>query len=306
MVDAVAARDEGQVDASAARRRTLLPAWLRHTLRIPHGAFGVSVVVIVALAAVVSLVWTPQPLWHTDPANGFAAPSPTNWLGTDQIGRDTFSWLLAGCRATLIVAVGATVLTLVLGVTLGALSASIAPRWAEPLIVVIDVIVAFPILLIAMLLATSWGGSLTVVWVAVGVGLGVNLARVIRSEIIRVNASDYVVAARAAGTSAPQRLRLHVLPNVAPVLVVQLSVSAGVAILAEAGLTFLGFGASTSEPSWGRVLADAQRYITVAPLSVLWPGLVIGITVLAINLLGDAIAESLDPRLRTGGGDHDA
>ncbi len=282
-------------------RRTLVPAWLSRTWRRPHGAFGLVVVSIVLLAAAVSLFWTPFPLLQANTDQGWLPPSPQHLLGTDQIGRDTFSWLLAGSRTTVLVAAAATALAAVIGILLGTVSASLAPRLAEPIVVLVDIVVAFPVLLIAMLLATTFGGSILVVWVAVGIGAGVNLARIVRSEITRINASDYILASRAAGTGSFSRLLQHVLPNVAPLLAVQLSVTAGVAILAESGLTFLGYGASTTEASWGRVLADAQKYISVAPASVIWPGIVIGLTVLAINLLGDAIGEALDPRLQSGG-----
>lgn len=273
------------------------PLWVRETLRRPQGVFGVVVIGLVVIAAAVSLVWTPQPLLLSDPAARWLGPSWRHWLGTDQIGRDLFSWLFAGSATTVAVLVASTGLAAVIGVTLGTATASLRPRWAEPLVVLVDVLVAFPVLLIAILLATPFGGSIAIVVIAVGIGAGLNLARVVRSQIVRVNASDFILASRAAGTPAVRRVIDHVLPNVAPVLVVQLSLTAGVAILAEAGLTFLGYGAEPSQPSWGRVLADAQKYIGIAPAAVIWPGVTIGVTVLALNLLGDAVAESLDPRL---------
>ncbi|WP_084635211.1 ABC transporter permease [Propionicicella superfundia] len=294
------AAELAEIDISPGRRASWrLPGWLVRTARRPHGVFGLVVVAAVLIAAAVSLVWTPHPLLAADSSHTWAPPSWTHPLGTDQIGRDTASWLLAGARTTVLVAAGATAIAALVGLALGTLTASLRPRFAEPLVVLVDILVAFPVLLIAMLLATPFGGSIGVVVVAVGIGYGVNLARVVRSEIVRVNASDYILAARAAGTGLLRRLWLHVLPNVVPVLVVQLSLTAGVAILAESGLTFLGYGAAPAEPSWGRVLADAQKYIGVAPLSVVWPGVAIGVTVLALNLLGDAVAEALDPRLRS-------
>lgn len=285
-------------------RGVRIPRWLPRTARTPHGAFGLIVVGLVLVAAAISLFWTPYPLLKADSALPWSPPSWNHLLGTDQIGRDTFSWLLAGSRTAVAVVTGATAIAAVIGIVLGALSGAIRPRFAEPLIVLIDILVAFPVLLIAILLATSFGGSIVVVVVAVGLGAGVNLARVVRSEIVKVNASDYVLAAHASGTGSLGRLWRHILPNVAPVVVVQLSVTAGLALLAESGLTFLGYGAAPSEPSWGRVLADAQKYIGIAPLSVIWPGIAIGITVLALNLLGDAIGEALDPRLNQEGGRH--
>ncbi len=153
-----------------------------------------------------------------------------------------------------------------------------------------------------MMISAVWGGSLWVVVWSVGIGFGVNIARVMRPELRRVLHSDFVMAGKAAGLTPVQNLARHLLPNVAPVFIVQLSWSMAVAVLAEAGLSYLGFGASVTEPSWGRLLADLQGYLTVYPLSVLWPGLVITFTVLALNLLGDAIREATDPTLRQSGG----
>ena len=277
------------------------PRWLAEVWRRPGGAFGVTVVGFVLLSAVVSLFWTPQPLLATDTSAGWLGPSATHLLGTDQIGRDVFSWLLAGSRTTVVVVVAATALTALIGFPLGALSALLPARLSEPLVVLIDILVAFPVLLVAMLLSAPFGGSLGVVVVAVGFGAGVNVARVTRPEILRVSQSDYMLAARASGVGTVSGLLQHVAPNVGPVAIVQLSQAAGTAILAEAGLTFLGYGAPSSTPSWGRSLSDAQSFIGVAPASVVWPGLAIALTVLALNLLGDAVREALDPRLRRAG-----
>ena len=133
--------------------------------------------------------------------------------------------------------------------------------------------------------------------VSVGIGFGVNIARVTRPELRRVLHSDFVLAGRAAGLTPFQNLYRHLLPNVAPVFIVQLSWGMAVAVLAEAGLSYLGFGAPLTEPSWGLLLKDLQQYISVHPLSVVWPGLAITITVLGLNLLGDALREATDPTL---------
>lgn len=273
---------------------------LRALLRRPGGAFGLTVVVAVLLAAALSLVWTPHPLLAADTSAAWQGPSLTHLLGTDRIGRDVASWLLAGSRTTVVVVLASTVVAAAIGLPLAALGGLLPPRWAEPVVVLVDVLVAFPVLLLAMLLAAPFGGSLLVVVIAVGFGTGVNVARVARPDVVRINTSDITLAARAAGVGALGRLRQHVLPGISPVLIVQLSTAAGTAILAEAGLTYLGYGAPASTPSWGRSLADAQAYVGVAPLSVVWPGLTIAVTVLALNLLGDALREVTDPRLRRG------
>ncbi|WP_298037843.1 ABC transporter permease [uncultured Microbacterium sp.] len=275
-----------------------MPRWLRALCRSATGRFGVIVVIVIALTALVSVFWTPFNPLSTDVRNRWASPSWPHLLGTDGTGRDILSLIMAGARTTVFVSVGAGIVATVLGIALAALGA-LTFRWMrETVAVLVDILIAFPVLIIAMMISSVWGGSLWVVIWAVGIGFGVNIARVTRPELRRVQQSDFVVAGRAAGLTAGQNLVRHLLPNVAPVFIVQLSWSMAVAVLAEAGLSYLGFGASVVEPSWGILLADLQRYIGIHPLSVLWPGLAITITVLALNLLGDALREATDPTLQ--------
>ncbi|WP_460800512.1 ABC transporter permease [Microbacterium sp. GXF6406] len=276
----------------------MMPRWLRALCRSATGRFGVIVVIVIALTALVSVFWTPFNPLSTDVRNRWASPSWPHLLGTDGTGRDILSLIMAGARTTVFVSVGAGIVATVLGIALAALGA-LTFRWMrETVAVLVDILIAFPVLIIAMMISSVWGGSLWVVIWAVGIGFGVNIARVTRPELRRVQQSDFVVAGRAAGLTAGQNLVRHLLPNVAPVFIVQLSWSMAVAVLAEAGLSYLGFGASVVEPSWGILLADLQRYIGIHPLSVLWPGLAITITVLALNLLGDALREATDPTLQ--------
>ncbi len=275
-----------------------IPLW-RAVWRSGGGRYGAVIIALVLISAALSLVWTPYALQQTDTSQGWLGPSVPHPLGTDLIGRDTLSWLIAGSRTTVVIVLGSVLLAGVLGVGLGILSALLPGRLRESLVVAVDILVALPVLLIAILLAAPFGGSLAVVVLAVGIGAGVNVARVLRPEITRAAQSDFVLASRACGSGTMRRLRDHVIPTVGPLLVVQLSQVAGLALLSEAGLTFLGYGAPASTPSWGRSLAEAQHFIGVAPLSVMWPGLVIAATVLAVNLFGDALRDALDPRRRT-------
>jgi peptide/nickel transport system permease protein len=275
-------------------------AWLRRLWQLSTGRFGLIVVAVVVLTAIVSLFWTPFDPQQVDIPNRWAAPGWPNLLGTDGSGRDILSLLLAGSRTTVLVAIGAGAIATVIGVALGALGALTA-RWVrESVAVLIDILIAFPVLIIAMMISAVWGGSLWVVIWAVGIGFGVNIARVTRPELRRVLHSDFVLAGRASGLTPVQNLWRHLLPNVAPVFIVQLSWGMAVAVLAEAGLSYLGFGAPVTEPSWGLLLAQLQQYLTVYPLSVLWPGLAITFTVLGLNLLGDALREATDPTLSRG------
>lgn len=276
----------------------MIPRWLDRLWAASTGRFGIIVVAVIAVTALVSLLWTPFDPQASDIGDRWLPPSWPHLLGTDDTGRDILSLLMAGARTTVFVSVGAGIVATVVGVALAALGA-LTTRWLrETVAVLVDILIAFPVLLIAMMISSVWGGSLWVVIWAVGIGFGVNIARVTRPELRRVQQSDFVLAARAAGLTPSQSLVRHLLPNVAPVFIVQLSWSMAVAVLAEAGLSYLGFGASVVEPSWGLLLADLQRYIGVHPLSVIWPGLTITITVLALNLLGDGLREATDPTLR--------
>ncbi|WP_136055897.1 ABC transporter permease [Microbacterium sp. K24] len=272
--------------------------WLSRLWSTATGRFGLIVVTVIAVTAIVSLFWTPFDPQSSDIGDRWLPPSWPHLLGTDDTGRDILSLIMAGARTTAFVSVGAGVVATVIGIALAALGA-LTTRWVrETVAVFVDILIAFPVLLIAMMISSVWGGSLWVVIWAVGIGFGVNIARVTRPELRRVQQSDFVLAARASGLTPGQSLMRHLLPNVAPVFIVQLSWSMAVAVLAEAGLSYLGFGASVVEPSWGILLADLQRYIGVHPLSVIWPGLAITITVLALNLLGDGLREATDPTLR--------
>ncbi|WP_406249681.1 ABC transporter permease [Microbacterium sp. M] len=275
----------------------MTPRWLRALWRSGTGRFGIIVVLVIAVTALVSLFWTPFDPLSTDLKDRWAAPGWPHLLGTDGTGRDILSLIMTGARTTVFVSVGAAIIATVVGVLLAALGALTARWMRETIAVLVDILIAFPVLMIAMMISSVWGGSLWVVIWAVGIGFGVNIARVTRPELRRVQQSDFVLAGRASGLTATQNLTRHLLPNVAPVFIVQLSWSMAVAVLAEAGLSYLGFGASVTEPSWGILLADLQRYIGVHPLSVIWPGLAITITVLGLNLLGDSLREATDPTL---------
>jgi peptide/nickel transport system permease protein len=276
----------------------MLPLWLRRLWATSTGRFGLIVIAVIAVTALVSVFWTPFDPQSSTISDRWLPPSWPHLLGTDDTGRDILSLIMAGARTTVFVSVGAGVVATIVGIALAALGALTA-RWVrETVAVLVDILIAFPVLLIAMMISSVWGGSLWVVIWSVGIGFGVNIARVTRPELRRVQQSDFILAARASGLTSSQSLVRHLLPNVAPVFIVQLSWSMAVAVLAEAGLSYLGFGASVVEPSWGILLADLQRYIGVHPLSVIWPGLAITVTVLALNLLGDGLREATDPTLR--------
>jgi peptide/nickel transport system permease protein len=287
----------GRVGPAEARRPRSRWAWLRRLWALSTGRFGLIVVGVVVATAVLAVFWTPFDPQQVEISDRWAPPGWPHLLGTDASGRDILSLLMAGARTTVLVAVGAGLVATVIGIALAALGALTARWLRESVAVLVDILIAFPVLIIAMMISAVWGGSLWVVVWSVGIGFGVNIARVTRPELRRVLHSDFVLAGRASGLTPAQNLVRHLLPNVAPVFIVQLSWGMAVAVLAEAGLSYLGFGAPVTEPSWGLLLAELQRFITVHPLSVIWPGLAITLTVLGLNLLGDGLREATDPTL---------
>jgi peptide/nickel transport system permease protein len=275
--------------------RTVLAAVVRR----PTGAFGLAVVALLVVAGVVSVWWTPFDPQATDPDRAWLLPfQQGHRLGTDRIGHDQLSQLMAGAWETLVAAVASAVVATVLGLVLS-LGAVLGPRWLSATVVqLIDVVLAFPALLLAMVLAAVYGSSLATVVAAIGIAFGVAVARVARGELTSALGSDFVLAARASGARTWRIVRKHLLPTVAPTLIVQLSLVMALAVLAEAALTYLGYGSSPSSPSWGGMLHEQQSYIAARPLLVIWPGLAVAITVLGFNLLGDALRDATDPRLR--------
>src|SRR5690625_1651388 len=254
---------------------------LHRLVRDGRGRYVLIVLGLLVLVAALSLAWLPHDPQYAPGRNTWASPSLTHWLGTDAGGRDIASRLLAGSRVTVLVAASTAVLSAVVGLVLAIPQALGHRAVREPIAMLIDVLIAFPTLLLAIMLTAVFGGGLHIVVIAVGLGYGVQVARVIRAELRQIAQADFVLAARAAGLSRVAILRKHLLPGVSSVLIVQLSLSMGLAVLAESGLSYLGFGAPPGVPSWGRMLAETQRYIGVHPEVVLWPGLAITGVVLA-------------------------
>lgn len=259
---------------------------------------GLILVGAVIVAALVSLVWTPYDPIQVVPGQRLLGPGWPHLLGTDGFGIDVFSRLLVGARTTLMVGIISVGIAALIGVPLGMLAGQIG-GWLDQLVMrVSDVVYAFPALLLAILLASVFGASTMTAMVAIGVASIPAFARVARAGTLQVVASDFVLAARGAGTSRWGIAARHVAPNIAPVVGVQASVGFATAILAEAALSYLGLGTPRPTPTWGNMLRDAQQYLFVAPLQAVWPGLAIAVAVLGFNLLGDGLRDYLDPRLR--------
>lgn len=263
-------------------------------LELRVGAVLVAFVIGVAAA---SLFWTPHD--PTMPAGARLLPFSAQFpLGTDAFGRDVLSRLLAGAQSTVYVGVIAVGIAVLVGVPLGVWAAQLPPRASEVLLRATDVAQAFPALLLAILLAGLFGGSTETAMVAIGLASIPQFLRVSRAGSLQVLASDYVLAARACGIGRLAIARTHVLPNIAPLVGVQATVSFALAILAEAALSYLGLGTRPPTPTWGAMLQQAQSVWFAHPEQAVVPGLAIAVAVLGFNLLGDGLREHLDPRLR--------
>ncbi|MCC9649027.1 ABC transporter permease [Rubrivivax sp. JA1029] len=269
--------------------------------RSPGFVLGALLVGSVLLLALVSLVWTPWAPDELDIGARLQPPSAAHWLGTDSLGRDIVSLLMAGAQTSLLVGVVAVAIGLVLGVTLGCVAAARRGWLDELLMRAADFTFAFPALLSAILLAAVYGPGLATSVVAIGLYNVPVFARVTRGAALGIWAREYVLAARAAGKGGWRITLDHVLPNIAAALVVQATIAFATAILAEAALSYLGLGTQPPRPSWGRMLNEAQTQWFQAPMQAVYPGLAIMTTVLGLNLLGDALRDLLDPRLARGG-----
>ncbi len=259
---------------------------------------GLALVALVVVTAVVSAFWTPFDPIRVVPGQRLLPPGWPHVLGTDGFGIDIASRLMVGARTVLVVGIISVGLAAGIGVPLGMLAGQ-AGGWVDEVVMRLsDVVYAFPALLLAILLAAVYGGSTLTAMVAIGVATIPAFARVSRAGALQVMASDFVLAARASGTSRLGVARRHVLPNIAPLIGVQASVGFAMAILAEAALSYLGLGTPPPDATWGNMLRDAQQFLFVAPLQALWPGLAIALAVLGFNLLGDGLRDYLDPRLR--------
>ncbi|RZQ64955.1 ABC transporter permease [Amycolatopsis suaedae] len=259
---------------------------------------GAVLVGLVVLAAVVSFLWTPHDPLRVDAAVRLVGPTGDHLLGTDRFGRDIVSQLMVGARTTLYVGVVAVGVAAVIGTPLGVL-AGMSSRWLGELVMrVNDLVLAFPALLLAILFGAVFGADTLTAMLAIGIATIPSFARIARSGTLRVMSTEYVLAARSAGRSRWYIAWRHVLPNISGLIIVQSSVSFAIAVLAEAALSFLGFGTRPPTPSWGRMLQESQELLAVEPRLALVPGIAIAVAVLGFNLLGDGLRDRFDPRLR--------
>lgn len=260
---------------------------------------GGALTALMALAALVSFIWTPFDHAALDIPAKLQAPNATHWFGTDHFGRDMFSMIMVGARTSIAVAFVAVGIGIGLGVPLGLWAAARQGGWADEIIMRgNDLIFAFPSLVIAILITAIFGAGAVNAIIAIGIFNIPVFARVTRGGALPIWAREFILAARVAGKGATRISIEHVLPNIANLLIVQATIQFSLGILAEAALSYVGLGAQPPTPSWGRMLADAQTLVSLAPHMALVPGFAIILTVLGLNLLGDGLRDALDPKLR--------
>jgi peptide/nickel transport system permease protein len=263
----------------------------------PGLAIGGALTLLLVAVALLSIFWTPYPPAAIDIAHRLAPPSLAHPLGSDPLGRDVLSMLMAGARNSILIALVAVGIGAGLGVPLGALAASRGGLADEAVMRFNDLAFAFPALLSAVMITALAGPGAVNAIIAIGIFNIPVFARLTRAGALGLWRREFVLAARAIGKSRFAITRDHILPNIAGLLIVQLTIQFALAILAEAALSYLGLGTRPPQPSWGKMLYDAQTYIYATPRLAIFPGLAITLSVLGLNLLGDGLNDLLDPRL---------
>ena len=271
---------------------------LRRLVRRKGAMFGLAVIVLFVLLAVLApYLGLPDPTATTWSAVR-KPPSAAYWFGTDNLGRDVFTRVIYGARASLLAGVISVSIALAIGVPLGLVAGYLGGFVDALLSRITDAMLACPFLILAIAFAAFLGPSLGNAMIAIGVTTTPIFVRLTRGQVIAVKVESYVEAARAVGNPGWRIVLVHILPNILPALLVQSTLSIAAAIIAEASLSFLGLGQQPPAPSWGSMLNVAQSFLTNAPWMAIWPGLAIFLTVISFNLLGDGLRDALDPRER--------
>jgi peptide/nickel transport system permease protein len=269
----------------------------RMLLRNPIGLAGL----VIVLATVFVAIFAPLIAPYSPSSQAFTRLQGPSWdhlMGTDELGRDTFSRIVYGSRVSLQVGIIAVVIALAVGGLLGIIGGFFGRRVDSVLMRLVDIMFAFPGLVLAIVIAGLLGPSRRNAMIAIGVIFAPAFARVVRGTVLAVMSEPYIESGRVAGSSDSRLIRLHVLPNIFAPLIVMVTVYLSSAILAEAGLSFLGLGTQPPEPTWGGMLNVARTYMELEPWMAIFPGLAIMIVVLGFNFLGDGLRDVLDPRLR--------
>jgi peptide/nickel transport system permease protein len=283
---------------TATSETTRVASW-RLLLRNPVTVVSAIVLAVVVFVAVAAGWITPSGVNDVDVPSALQPPSGDHWFGTDELGRDVLSRVLVATQASMRVAVVSVAFAVVVGVTVGVV-AGYRGGWVDTVFMrVVDVMFAFPVLLLALAVVAILGPGMTTTILAIGIVYTPIFARVARASTLSVRVEPFVQMSRAMGTGNLYILARHIVPNIAGPLVVQTSLSLAFAILSEAALSFLGLGIQPPQPSLGRMIFDSQGFVTMAWWMAVFPGVAIFVIVLAFNLVGDGLRDVLDPKQRT-------
>jgi len=273
--------------------------FLRVLLRNYATALGLAIIVVMIVVALVGPVLAPYKYDEVILTDRLQPPSAEHLLGTDQFGRDILSRMLFGARVSLVVGLGGVAVAMAFGVVLGAI-AGFYGGWPDEIIMrLMDILLAFPYIILAVALIAMVGPSVRNIILVVGFTRLPQFARLVRGSVLTIRETDFVTAARAIGQREWRILSRHILPNCLTPIVVMASLSVATAILTESALSFLGLGIQPPQSSWGTMIADGRRFMLDAPWIATFPGIAISLTILGYNLLGDGLRDALDPRLRT-------
>jgi peptide/nickel transport system permease protein len=271
---------------------------LRVFLGRPIVIFGLIVIVILLLTAAFAPLLAPYDPYEQDIASSLQHPSAAHLLGTDALGRDVLSRIIFGSRNSLMVGVIATGIAATLGMSVGLL-AGYSGGWVHAILMrIVDALMTFPMILMALLVAALLGGGLKNVMIALGISLLPGYARLMCGQVLSIKENDYIIAERSLGAGHLRIMLAHLVPNSLPPLLILVTMQMGAAILAEAGLSFLGIGIEPPGAAWGTMINDGYMYLTTYPLLSFAPGVAIMLVVFSFNMIGDGLRDTLDPRLR--------
>jgi peptide/nickel transport system permease protein len=264
----------------------------------PLVIFGFVVILMLVIVAILAPVFAPYDPYVPELEQRLATPSGAHWLGTDTIGRDTLSRVIYGTRTSLLVGLVAIGIAASVGMTLG-LIAGFYGGWAYTVIMrIIDAIMAFPMMLLALVIAALLGGGMVNVIIALGISMMPSYARLMSAQVMSIKQTDYVMAERSLGSSNFRIMIRHIFPNSLPPQIVLVTMMLGATILAEAGLSFLGVGIEPPTAAWGAMVSEGREYLVTYPVLSIAPGAAIMLVVFAFNMAGDGLRDALDPRLR--------
>ena len=270
----------------------------KHARKYPSMWVGITVLLLFLLVIVFADLIAPQDPLVQDLTFRLKPPSAEHWFGTDELGRDVFSRVIFGARTSLYVGLLSVSIASVLGITVGVLAGFIGGNFDNIIMLFVDIIFAFPTLVLAIVIAGLLGPSLTNAMIAIAIVFSPNFARVSRGSVLTVKNEMFLDAARVVGGREGHIIWRHILPNIMAPLIVLSTLSLSLAILAEASLSFLGLGTQPPNSAWGLMLSQGRRFMELSPGLAIFPGLAIMVTVLAFNFLGDGLRDALDPRLR--------